>query len=113
MDEFFNDPSNEENEDFEENSDESSFVCNICWEKYEFEGIVKISCRHYCCNECLTSYIKTQIDSTGLMISITCGHQNCNVSFEDEDIITLLKDVDYIKKYQKKITTTFVSVKLF
>ena len=87
----------------EKNEQLSSIVkneCLVCLEEFEESKGTKLSCGHFCCENCLFSYLKTEIESAKVA-KIKCFIWNCeNIISEDFILSKLSNEPKLTDKYK-------------
>ena len=70
--------------------------CLICLEGFEESNGTKLPCGHFCCENCLFNYLKTEIESAKVA-KIQCFQKGCDFILS-EGIQNLLINTKYLKK---------------
>jgi ariadne-1 len=85
--------------------------CTICLCDYPAKQMQQLNCGHVFCQNCMTEFVATKLDSFGAMGGIRCPQRKCNIMLDPVTIEACLvrhKDKSYVTKLKKFLLNSYV-----
>ena len=76
-----------------------SSMCNICYEDFTPDLLMKLPCGHFFCRNCIRAYLTAEI-TEGRVLKIKCCDSECSYEFDDMTIHEII-ETDLFNKYKK------------